>query len=283
VSLPGGISMGYKSTSSKEITSYGGCDRATTGVDNAEAIIDNALRHTDSLLDNALSGWPGSTSDLHAVYRHFHCPNGPQISRIGDRLRRAREIIAGADYVCVPESADPCQRGLTGNFDRLSESGSGSSRWNVVQLCPSFFQLDENDHAGILIGSAVKTTGVSERHLCSFRGDCYYDFLVRAEHVITGNPYAYAYLVRELSGWTMPRQPDRVPCNPGLTDDEIRVRGGESATDPDSLQHTEGPVYPILEDLVTGDRFIRHDNLDGAQHYLYQESLEGMRMRYYLP
>ena len=61
------------------------------------------------------------------------------------------------------------------------------------------------------------------------------------------------------------------------------MRGGASATDPASVQHYEGDVYQILEDRVTGDRFIRHNNLEGADHYLYEELRDGYTMRYYLP
>lgn len=283
VTLPGGLSMSYKSTSSKEISRYRGCDRATTGVDNAEAMIDESRRIMDDMLNNTLTGWPGSGERLHAAYRHFHCPTGPQLSRIGDHLRRAREVVSGANFVCIPAAADPCQRGRFGNFESASDTGAGASRWEVVQLCPRFFTLTEIQQAGVLLASAVKATGVSESHLCYIDDACYYNFMEPAEDVISGNPFAYAYLAREISGWTPPVQPDRVPCFPSLTDQEIRVRGGDAATDPNSLQNTDGPVYPILEDLVTGDRFIRHDNLEGAEHYLHQESLDGMGMRYYLP
>jgi hypothetical protein len=274
VTLPGSISMSYKSTLTKEIASHGGCDRATTGVDNADGMINNARRLADNLLGNALTGWPGTGQDLYAVYRHFHCPTGPQISRIGDHLRRARGILGELQFICLAASADPCSRGGDAYI-------SGS---RLVQLCPSFFQYDD-DHAraGILISGGTKISGVSESHLCRLSDACYYNFMEPAEDIITGNPFAYAYLVRELSGWTPTAQPDRVPCFPSLTDDVIRVRGGASATDPASVQNEEGDVYGIMEDLVTGDRFTRHDHLEGADHYLYQESLEGMRMRYYLP
>lgn len=284
VTLPTGLSMSYKSTRTKEVTSHGGCDRSTTGVDNAEEIIDSVRRSMDDLLRNVTSGWPGAGGDLYAVYRHFHCPTGPQISRIGDHLRRSREILAEPSFVCIPASSDVCRRGIAGDFDRVSESGPDASHWQVVHLCPAFFQLDELDQVGTLIASAVKSAGVSEASLCSFRDACYYNFMIPAEDVITGNPYAYAYLSQELSGdWVPPVQPDRVPCSPSLTDEVIRVRGGDAATDPASVQNEEGDIYAILEDLVTGDHFIRHNRLEGAEHYLYQESHDGMSMRYYLP
>jgi hypothetical protein len=275
--------MSYKSTRTKEVASHGGCDRATTGVDNAEEIINNTRRSIDSLLSGILSGWPGSGTELYSVYRHFHCPTSPQISRIGDHMRQTREILSEPSFVCIPDSSDVCAEGIAGEFFRPSESDADSSRWQVVQLCPVFFQITDLDRDGTLIASAVVSSGVSESNLCRYSESCYNNFMIPAEDVVTGNPYAYAYLAQERSGeWDAPAAP-RVPCLPTLTDEVIRVRGGEAATTTDSVQNDEGDVYTILEDLVTGDRFIRHNNLEGAEHYLYQESRDGMRMRYYLP
>ncbi len=283
LTLPGLPATSYKSTSAKEISSNAGCDRVTTGVDNAQEMINQSRRLADDMLSSALSVWPLRGQDLYAVYRHFHCPTSSQISRIRDNLRHIRQILAGLDYSCIPKTADPCQQGNYGIFTGVDLSAPVTSRCPRLQLCPGLFHETPLRFAGVMIINGALCADVSTQQECRMSEPCYYNFMESAEDVVTGNNQAYAYLARELSGWRPPVQPQHVPCLPSVTADSIRVRGGETATDPAAVQNEEGDNYGILEDLVTGERFIRHNHLEGADHYLYQESRDGMDMRYYLP
>lgn len=278
--LAGALSQHYKTSSRKEISRNGGCDQATTGVSNPDSAISHARTLANQLVHNALARWPGTGENLYASYRHFHCPNRPQMTMIRDNLAAAEQILGNLTLTCLPASADVCSnvRGSEVNLPVESLPG-GASGSRLVQLCPSFFHMDDDEQAGTLIAAAIKLSGVGDSHRCMLQDDCYFDFLRPAAEVVGGNPYAYGYYALALSGWTFSREPSRTPCFPQASGNYIQVDGGAAATDPASVQPYRGDFYEIFSDPATGDRFIWHNNLSGAGYYLYGET----GMRYYLP
>jgi hypothetical protein len=278
--LAGTLSQHYKTSSRKEISRSAGCDQATTGVSNPDGAISHARTLANQLVRNALTRWPGTGENLYASYRHFHCPDRPQMTAIRDNLAAGEQILGDLTVTCLPASADVCDniRGNEVNLPVESLPGGASSS-RLVQLCPSFFRMDDDEQAGTLIAAAVKLSGVGDGHRCMLQEDCYFDFLRPASEVVGGNPYAYGYYALALSGWTFSREPSRTPCSPQASGNYIQVDGGAAATDPASVQPYRGDFYEIFSDPATGDRFIWHNNLSGADYYLYGET----GMRYYLP
>ncbi len=279
VHLP--VSVSYKSTSSKQVANHGGCDQPTTGVNDAANQINNAGSLADTLMDTVLSDWPGSGQDLYASYRHFHCPNNQShLPRIRQHLVDARRIAGEFLFICLPVSNSLCGPAHGSDPAHIvgPATGASAAARRLVQLCPDFFQLQDDGQAAILIAAAAEVSGVSRSHRIKINQPGYYDFMVSADEIINGNPNAYAYLALERSGWTLPA-PARLPCFPGTSGQHIGVRGGNAATDPAAVRHGEGTFYEIFSDPATGDRFIRHNNLRGTEFYLHGEA----RRRYYLP
>lgn len=277
-SLPGGMTASYKSNQTKEVARYANCDQATTGVADASSVINDARRLARQLLHGALNPYPGNTDDLYVAYRHFTCPSAREIGVIGANLRAADNALNNPVLACIPASASACSGGEPINLPQTT--GGAPARRHVIQLCPSFFtRMQDDERAGTLIAAGAKLSGVDDSHTCKIQDACYYDFLQPATNMVDHNPFAYGYYALERNGWTLSRSPRRTPCFPQLSGRNIRVRGGAAATNPADVQPFEGDIYEIFTDPATGDEFIRHDNLTGAQYYLRGES----HMRFYLP
>lgn len=208
--LAGALSKHYKISSRKEISRGAGCDQAATGVSNPDGVIDHARDLANQLVRNALAHWPGTGENLYASYRHFHCPDRPQLTMIRDNLAAAGQVLGDLTFICLPDSADVCSdaRGSEVNLPTGSPAGGASSN-RLVQLCPSFFRMADDEQAGTLIAAAAKLSGVGDSHRCMLHEACYFDFLRPAGEVVGGNPYAYGYYALALSGWTFSREPER--------------------------------------------------------------------------
>ena len=251
--LAGALSEHYKTSSRKEISRGAGCDQATTGVSNPDGVIDHARNLANQLVRNALARWPGTSENLYASYRHFHCPDRPQLTMIRDNLSAASQVLGDLTLICLPDSAEVCSdaRGSEVNLPAGLPAG-GASGNRQVQLCPSFFRMDDDEQAGTLIAAAAKLSGVGDSHRCMLQEACYFDFLRPAAEVVSGNPYAYGYYALALSGWTFSREPERTPCFPQASGNYIQVDGGAAATDPASVQPYRGDFYEIFSDPATG-------------------------------
>lgn len=255
-------------------TPYPGCDRAATGVADADDRIDRAREQALRMIRTARAAFPRmSGRTIRNVDRHFHCPSISQIRTIMRVLEAIEAAIPTLSVRCVDASADFC---------RESEYVRGEVSDGLMELCPASFRPDARTYrlAGTFIHAGAITAGMT--NLCLKREPCYDDFTLPAD-IMVENSYSYTWFAIEQAGHDI-GSPPTIPCAPLHTGENVVVPPG-ATTDPTLIRPLSGyeeippgsTILPVFTDRA-GNRFIYHDNLPGAQQYL-----PGERKRYYFP
>jgi hypothetical protein len=255
-------------------TPYPGCDRRTSGVDDADARIDAAREQALRMVRAARAAFPRMNSrTIRNVDRHFHCPSASQTRTIMRTLEAIEAALPTLSVSCVDARTDFC---------RESEYVRGRVTDGLAELCPASFRADARAYrlAGTFIHAAAITAGAA--NLCMKREPCYDDFTLAADAMI-GNSYSYTWFAIEQAGHDI-GSPPTVPCAPSNTGENVVVPPGAD-TDPSLIRPLTGydpiprgsRILPVFSDRA-GNRFIYHDDLPGAQQFM-----PGERKRYYLP
>jgi hypothetical protein len=258
-------------------TPYPGCDRRTTGVDDADARLDSARDQALRMVRAARAAFPRMNSrTIRLVHRHFHCPSNSDIRTIMKGFADIEAAIPTLTMQCVPGSTAFCQ---ASGFVR------GQVTNGVLEVCPASFRADARAYrlAGTFIHAGAVTSGLVG-HECLKRDPCYDDFTVPAGDMVVGNPYSYTWFAIELAGNDV-GTPLTIPCAPHVVAGEnVDVPPG-AATDPTLIRpHTgfdtppAGSVIVQVYEDIAGNRFIYRDGLPGSSQYM-----SGEHMRYYFP
>jgi len=257
-------------------TPYPGCDRRTTGVDDADARLDRARAQALSMVRTARAAFPRmSTSTIRMVDRHFHCPSSSQIRKIMESLANIEAVIPTLEVRCVSATTDFC---MESEFVK----GRISPDDGVLEICPASFGPEAREYrlGGTFIHGAAITVGLE--NFCLRRDACYNDFTIPASDMIK-NAYSYTWFAIERAGHAVP-PPPTIPCAPLHTGIYVYVPPG-AVTDPTLIRPVTGfeeippgsTIEEVFEDRA-GNRFIYHDDLPGAREYLPDG-----RRRYYFP
>jgi hypothetical protein len=254
-------------------TPYPGCDRRTTGLDDADARIDRARAEALRVMALARATFPRMRErTIRLVDRHFHCPSSTQIRTIMAGLAAIETIIPALDVRCV-SGTKKCPA-LTSAW--ITSDG-------VLELCPYAFVEEFKDElggvAGNFIWGAAFNAGLDD--ICGWLSLCYNDFTVSASDMVKhGGPSRQFAL--ELAGYPL-RQPPTIPCAPRSTYTYVYVPPG-AVSDPKLIRPVTGYDTPppgsviltVHEDRA-GHKFIYHNDLPDAQVYMPNEP-----KRYYL-
>jgi hypothetical protein len=252
-----------------------GCDRATTGVADADQQIDDASLDAIVLAGDAQRLFPRMDSaTIKMADRHFHCPSGgDQIDAIRAHFGTIRSTIFSLEPRCSRASASLCRRGFVA---QVSSDGA-------LELCPSAF--DTGTASGTLTGIFIWAGAINagSKRICDWGTNCYDDFTVPAsDRIKHAGPYEGFAL--ELRGY-ISDLPETVPCRPRNTHESVVVPP-DAASDPSLIRPPTGydpspppgsRVVPVWEDS-DGQRFIYSESLPGAKAYLPNEG-----KRFYLP
>jgi hypothetical protein len=254
-------------------TPYPGCDRRTTGLDDADARIDRARAEAARIMANAHAAFPRMSSrTIRLADRHFHCPTSTQIVTVMKTLAAIETIIPSLDVRCVSGSTKTC---------RLFTAQTSSD--GVLELCPSAFAEEFKEELGGLAGEFIWAAAFNAGldNTCDLLDSCYNDFTVPASDMVRHNG-PYRFFVLELAGHRL-RQPPTIPCAPRSTDTYVYVPPG-AFSNPKLIRPITGYETPppgsviltVHEDRA-GHKFIYHNDLPDAQVYMPNEP-----KRYYL-
>jgi hypothetical protein len=256
-------------------TPYPGCDRRTTGLDDADARIDRARAEALRIMATARAAFPRlSPRTIRLVDRHFHCPTSSQILTIMAALATIETIIPSLDVRCLSGSTKRCRTPFATAW--ISSDG-------VLEICPYSFAEEFKEELGGIAGSflwgAAFTAGLADT--CSWLSPCYNDFTVPASAML-GHIDPYRHFALELTGHPH-QQPPTIPCAAHSTYTYVYVPPG-AISDPTLIRPVTGYDRPppgsviltVHEDRA-GHKFIYHDDLPGAEVYLPNEP-----KRYYL-
>lgn len=248
-------------------STYTGCDKATTGVDNAAQRIDDARDQALRALTTAVAAFPRmNTRTIRLVNRHFHCPSNSQIRTIMKNLAEIKAALPALKATCAAAADSICKDG---------ELGWVWHEQKLIELCPPAFAAGARQYrfAASFISGAAQTLGLKRD--CVMADACYDDFTTPAGTMVN-NVSSYAALALELAGNNLPA-PATIPC--AAHDTGLLVFVPPDATDPAVIRRVTGfnerpsgaMVLSVFADDA-GNQFIYHDHLPGAKPYLPGES-----------
>jgi hypothetical protein len=256
-------------------TPYAGCDKATTGVDDADVRIDDARKQAKRMLARAQSGFPRlSSKALNALHRHFHCPSNDEMRVVIKTLDLIDQALPTVPISCIGGKNPDCKATAT-TRGKVTAKG--------IELCPAAFRDDARQYklAASLIQGAALQAGFSDACPIS-DASCYDDFTIDSGTMM-GNAYSYTWFVIERAGYSVP-QPPTIPCSPTYTGDNVVVPPS-AATDATTIralsgfeQHPAGSIVQQVFSDRSGNRFIYSDTVAGAKAY----TSDG-RKRVYIP
>lgn len=255
-------------------TPYAGCDKATTGVDDADARIDDARKQAKRMLAKASTGFPRlSGRTLNALHRHFHCPSNDEMGVIIKTLDIIEKALPTVPISCIGGKSADCNASAT---TRGKATAAG------IDLCPAAFRDDARQYklAASLIHGAALRAGFD--NTCSIGDACYDDFTIDSGTMM-GNAYSYTWFVVDRAGYSVP-QPPTIPCSPTDTGDNVVVPPS-AATDATTIRPLSGfedhPAGSTIQQVFSdrsGNRFIYSDTVAGGRAY----TSDG-RKRVYIP
>ena len=279
---------------------FPGCDKATTGVDDADARIKAAHKQAVEMVAKAraLLAKPDMAT-IALVEKHFHCPSPAEFAAIAQTYAKIESGLGILQSSCVGAKDARCQSG-----DGWTLAEDKKADW-----CPAIFAPENQAvrFAGLFIDSAaqVKRTEMEKKanldalagldNTCFRTQDCYADFTVPAGAML-GNAISYAVLAVELSGHQLVAGTEN-PCAPGATHVLVDVPP-DAVKDPYLIRAHSGfrrmderPTTPpagtrtafVYEDRA-GNRFIYHSGMPNARAFTAREAAEKPpRLRYYFP
>jgi hypothetical protein len=252
---------------------YPGCDRRTTGVDDAETRIDDArveavfMAGVASEASARLDSWTIRLAD-----RHFHCPSSSEIGSLRTTFATIRTNIMALDPRCLRKSDPKCRDALAW----VSSDG-------MLEICPIAFAAETASEtlSGTFIWGGAINAGKDKG--CKWGSPCYDDFTVPASDMMK-HADAFEEFALELAGHVH-GYPETIPCRPRNTHMSVLVPP-DAVRNPALIRPVSGfdpspppglRVVPVWEDS-DGQRFIYSDTLPGAKAYLPKEP-----KRFYLP
>jgi hypothetical protein len=253
---------------------FAGCDRRTTGVDDADPRLKAARVEAEvktSLGSDNIKDIDQRT--LRLLDRHFHCPSTTQIAGIAAMLAKMEAGLVGMDANCLDAKNSICAKAIA-RYDAAIPA---------LLFCPGPFTTTRPELGlmGVFVWGAAVEQGAQEG--CVIGSSCYDDFTVPASDMVT-RAEAYEGFVLE-SGFVGLGQPETIPCRPRNIHLSVVVPPG-AATDPRRIRPLSpfddppprgSRVVPVWEDTA-GKRFIYTELLPGAKQYLPEEG-----SRLYLP
>jgi len=246
-----------------------GCDKRTTGIEDADARIDRARVEALRIMAVATAALPRlNTRTTRLVDRHFHCPSSSQIVAITASLA-AIETKIPSDVRCVGAGIKERSLLTTG---RISSDG-------VLELFPySFeeeFKKEDAGIAGAFVWAAALNAGLDNDTHCDRTSACYNDFTVPASDMMK-HAETYRNFAVDLAGYAF-RQPSTIPCPVQSLETYVFVPPG-ALSDPKLIRPVTGyesappgsVVLTVHEDRA-GHKFIYHNDLPGAEVFMPDE------------
>lgn len=240
---------------------YPGCDKKTTGVDDADARIDRERAEALTIMSVARAALPRMTArTIRLAHRHFHCPTSSQIVTITAALAAIEKLI-------------PSQVSCVTGINKCRGVSAWSVSNGVLELCPSAFESAEA--SGVIAGDFIWAGGILAGfdNLCQF-GTCLDDFTIPPSEMMK-HALTYRRFAMELAGYSQP-EPSTIPCAPRSTGmyvsvpptgaiNQIRpVTGREPSPPPGSA------VFTVHEDIA-GHKFVYFDDHPYAQKFVPDE------------
>ncbi len=261
------------STGGTNTASYSGCDRATTGIDNAADVLDRARATAIAAVAAARAAFkPMKSSTITLLDRHFHCPSTTNMMEIMKTLAAIESALPNMPVNCRP-AKDP---------DCVDTKGFAKDNVKELNTCPPYFAADLTDVWRAVTFIFAAATGLGRTARCRRGEGCYDDFTQTAS-VMLNNPYSYAWFAVEVAGLSTP-DAGIVPCRPLETGIYVVVPAA-AQKDPTQIRRLSGfdpmpkdaKILSVYRDSV-GKYFIYDDNIDGARVYMPDEG-----KRYYFP
>jgi len=251
-----------------------GCDKKTTGVDNAPDILLTARAIAIGAVQQARAAFkPLKSSTITLLDRHFHCPSNTQIQEVMKTLARIEAALPTIAVTCK-SAKDP---------DCAGSMGQGVDNQPELHACPTYFGQDVSDvfRAVTFIFAAAVSIGRLQR--CRRAEACYDDYMQTAATMLE-NPYSYAWFAVEAAGLSPPDN-GIIPCRPLEVGIYVNVPPA-AKTDPTQIRRVSGfeetpPAGTRIASVwmdTSGKYFIYDDNVKGAKEYL-----PGEKKRYYFP
>jgi hypothetical protein len=272
---------------------FPGCDRKTTGVDDADARMEAARKRAAELVARARARL--AKPDIPAialVEKHFHCPASGEFARIANTFAAIASALPLVEPTCLDAKAPTCKAGENGDInDRAAD------------FCPVVFKVEAFRFAGLFVDAAAHVQGKDAnlddlpglKNTCLRKDACYGDFTIPAANML-GNAISYAVLAAELSGHPLHAGTEN-PCAPSATSVLVDVPPG-AVSDPNLIRehssfrpmdepHTLPPagtrLMTVYEDRA-GKRFIYHSGMPGAAAVTAAEAAQNPpRLRFYFP
>jgi hypothetical protein len=249
------------------------CDKKTTGVDDAQALMDSARAAGLAAVQAATAAFkPMRSRTITLLDRHFHCPSTTQMIEVKKTLSAIEGKMPSVVADCLSSADSDCDGGNFGH----AQDGTGD-----LGLCPPWFSgMTDVQRAVTFIFAAAVGLGRNQR--CRRSETCYDDYTQNAATMLQ-NPYSYAWFAVEAAGLSPPDN-SIVPCRPQGTG-FYYVVSPAARKDPTQIRRLSGfdPIPPGSEIVEvysdsSGKDFIYHNDIEGAKQYLPNET-----KRYYFP
>jgi hypothetical protein len=243
-----------------------GCDRKTTGLDDADARIDTAHREAIGMMADARAAFPHmSGRTIRVTDRHVHCPGPREILALMDGLARIEKEMPKLDARCVSEKTPRCKSLIRAVLSN-----------DVLELCPPTDEFTPS-LPGTFVWGAALMAGFDNS--CLF---CENDFTLTAPEMLK-HASTFRRFVDELTGHGTAWPVATIPCRPFATGTYVSVPPGP-AVNPRDIRPVTGHETPAPGSTVrtvykdaSNKEFIYADALLGAETYLPNEP-----KRYYL-
>jgi hypothetical protein len=220
------------------------CDHATTGRNDADAVIEHARNDAVRFVNDALAevnealqrpqSWRGFIGGSR-LERHFHCPQAEHVTYIRSILRELAAALPNEIFRCVAGNTPGCNRHDRAHFGPLEDqAGHGA-------LCPSFFGDPSEIQAGELIALMARLLGQSTS--CPRQDGCYNDFRSTGPGSMMHDFYAYGYFSASAAGHeVVPEPPGGVTCAPQQAPAAPATAAMPAAAPPPSPCHAGGRI-----------------------------------------
>jgi len=265
---------------------FSGCDKATTGLDDADARMQDAQAKASTMLAGARAAFPQMDSATIAlVDEHFHCPSHSDLKTIIATLAKMDPALAQLQLACLSAKTKICKDG---------DSGKTTESPSLAEFCPVVFAARNRAarFPGLILDAAAQVAGL--KNLCLTADACYDDFVSFPASKMVDNAVSYAAFAVELAGGRL-HTGFTIPCDPYDTGILVDVPPG-AVKDPDLIREHSGlaragdpplPAGTVIHSVFAdqaGKRFIYHAGMPGARVFTAKEAAEKPpRLRFYFP
>jgi hypothetical protein len=261
---------------------YSGCDRKTTGIDDAAAVLDRARASALKAVAAARAAFkPLKSATIVLLDQHFHCPSTTNMMAIMKTLAAIEQALPGLSVECTSASASDCAGGNLGAATDPKDTNFKPGDEVKLHPCPPYFGagVTEAFRAVTFIFATAIKLGYVQR--CR-RGEACYEDYTRTAADMMQNPYSYAWFAVEAAGLSPPAG-GSVPCRPVETGFWVVVPP-DARKDPSKIRRlNHSDPTPAGSEIVsvwsdTSGRYFIYYDVEGAKQYL-----PGEGKRYYFP